>query len=226
MIYLAYTIFGFLPSIIWLRFYLKKDIHPESKKMILKIFFWGMFITIPALLFELGFQYFWGHIAILNIFIGIAFTEEFFKYLVVHIKVLRDPEFDEPVDAMIYMIIAGLGFAALENLLILFKLGPTYSIGDAFSVTLFRFISATFLHALCGATIGYFLALSFFKPANRKKLVAIGLGITTLLHGIYNFSIIEVGGWLSFFIPAIVLICLAIFVSFAFRKVKALKITN
>ena len=48
--------------------------------------------------------------------------EEVAKYLIIKIRILRDPEFDEPIDAMIYMIIAGLGFAALENILVLFVL--------------------------------------------------------------------------------------------------------
>jgi RsiW-degrading membrane proteinase PrsW (M82 family) len=36
----------------------------------------------------------------------------------VRLKALRDPEFDEPIDAMLYMIIVALGFATIENILV------------------------------------------------------------------------------------------------------------
>jgi len=32
MIYALFVIFGLLPSVVWLLFYLKKDVHPESKE--------------------------------------------------------------------------------------------------------------------------------------------------------------------------------------------------
>jgi RsiW-degrading membrane proteinase PrsW (M82 family) len=44
-------------------------------------------------------------------------NREIFKYLVVRFKVIKNPAFDEPTDIMLYMIIAALGFAAVENIL-------------------------------------------------------------------------------------------------------------
>ncbi len=55
MYYPIYVFFGLAPSIIWLLFFLRKDHHPESNSMVLRIFFWGMLATIPAALIELGF---------------------------------------------------------------------------------------------------------------------------------------------------------------------------
>ena len=40
-IIIIYVILGLLPSLTWLSYYLTKDLHPEPKKMILKIFLWG-----------------------------------------------------------------------------------------------------------------------------------------------------------------------------------------
>jgi len=156
--------------------------------------------------------------------IGIAFVEESFKYLVVRCKVLNNPEFDEPVDAMIYMIIAGLGFAALENILYLFPhLFPVINFSETFQITAIRFLGAVFLHALCSATIGYFLALSIFEAKNRFRLVLAGLLIAIFLHGLFNYSIIVFEGTLKVLIPIIILISLAFFVSLGFKKLNKMK---
>ena len=238
MSYSLYTFFGILPSVIWLMFYLKRDSHPEPKRMVLKIFFYGMLAAVPAVLLEIGIleefkslpAVFAQHpnfspflLSILNIFVAVALVEEFLKYLVVKGKVFNSSEFDEPLDIMLYMIISALGFAASENILILFSLGPTFLLEKTFSISVFRFFGATFLHALCSGLLGYFIALSFFETKNRIKLLIAGLGIATLLHGLYNFSIIEIEGNLAFFIPILILISLAIFTVLGLKKLKKLK---
>ena len=52
MNYFILIIFALAPSLIWLLFFLKKDAHPESKRMILKIFFYGILIALPAIFIE------------------------------------------------------------------------------------------------------------------------------------------------------------------------------
>ncbi len=234
-------IFALLPSIIWLLFYLRKDTHPESNRMVIKIFLYGMLATLPVFFIEQGFNKILLSLAlpkiwfsILSIFIGVALVEELFKYLVVRNKVLSDPEFDEPIDAMLYMIISALGFAAMENILIFF--GKTFEKPYyPFLFSFFRFISATFLHALCSGLVGYYLARSFFVIKKSFKLIITGLGMATIFHGLYNFSLISpellskalsniIGiESLRFLIPPIILLSLAIFVSLGLKRLKKLK---
>ena len=228
--YPLYILFGTLPSFIWLLFYLRKDSNPESNRMILKIFFCGMLMALPAILLEMGIIQLLGELKLpspllvfFNIFIGIALVEELAKYWVVRQKVLNDKEFDEPIDAVLYMIIAALGFAAAENILILSSLGPTFLFGNVLTVSVLRFWGATFLHALASGTIGYFLALSFFETKRRGRLLSYGVIAATLLHGLYNFSIMELQDSCSFLIPIIILIGLAIFLTFAFKRLKKMK---
>ncbi|MDP3990871.1 MAG: PrsW family glutamic-type intramembrane protease [Candidatus Nealsonbacteria bacterium] len=228
--YLILILFGLAPSIIWLLFFLRKDSHPESNSMVLKIFFFGMLAAIPAALLELGFYDIIKNLPLpsylihfLYVFVGIAFIEEIFKYLVVKKQVLRDPECDEPVDIMLYMIIAALGFAALENVLVFLPLNNGFQLLETAIVGMFRFVGATFLHALGSGLIGYYLALSFLQAKNRFKVVAKGIILATLLHGLYDFSIINIEGALKFVIPVIILTGLAIFISLGFKKVKKLK---
>lgn len=247
MIYVFFIVFGLAPSIIWLLFYLKKDAHPESKIMVLKIFLYGALIVILAAAVETGLsmglvfflekqiESFSFLSFLLYHFIIIAFVEEFFKYLVVREKVINNKEFDEPVDAMIYMIIAALGFAALENVLILFSAGQPYILKEALLVSSFRFLGATFLHALASGVVGYFLAMSFYQPAKRFFLIAKGLMIGAILHGIFNISIMEIEKGLvnenmflfisAFVFLVIFLTGLGFFVSSRFKKLKKLNST-
>jgi len=73
--------------------------------------------------------------------------------------------------------------------------------------------------------VGFFLALSFFETKKRFQLFATGLGLAFLLHGLYNFSIMEMEGNLKVLIPIIILIGLAIFVSLGFKRLKKMKST-
>ena len=194
--------------------------------MVLKIFFFGMLITGPAIFLEMAIFEVFGKlnfssftILILNIFFGAALIEESLKFLVVKWQVFNNPELNEPVDTMLYMIISALGFAAGENLLILFPLKSTF-LSQIVGVSLIRFLGATFLHALASAIVGFFIGLSFFRKKERVKLISFGLFLAILLHGLYNFSIMEMRGSLRVLIPFFLLLTSAIFVSFGFKRLK------
>ncbi len=232
--YLFLIILGLLPSFIWLLFFLEKDVHPEPKRIILKVFLWGMASTLPIILVAIFLIWFevWEDlknivtlsIVILTFYILFwATVEEVLKYLVVKISVLKNSELDEPTDIMLYMIIAGLGFAAFENILILFGAHPVLQLPEILFLAWLRFISATILHALCSGIIGYFWALSFYETKKRGLLIFAGIGIASLLHWFYNFSIMVIGGWLGFLFMIITLISLAVFVSLGFKRLKKLK---
>lgn len=226
---------GISISIIWLLELLRNDKLPEPRKMIIKIFFFGMLITIPAFFIELGisklfkwldFSSLWT-LFICGFFI-MALIEEAFKYLVVKISVLKSGEFDEPIDTMIYMATAALGFAALENILYLFPpIGQILPFDKLFIITaqigFFRFVGTTFLHALCSGLVGYFLALSICRTKKKMGIAFLGLLIASLLHSLYNFSIMNIEDPLSLAIPVIILTGLAIFVTSGFKKLKKMK---
>jgi RsiW-degrading membrane proteinase PrsW (M82 family) len=195
--------------------------------MVLRVFFLGMLVAIPAVFLEIGIFKTFGVLnlpplllVILNTFIGVALVEEFLKYLVVRNQVLSHKEYDEPIDAMLYMIISALGFAALENILILFQLGPGFLLSRTLEISIFRFLGATVLHALASGTIGYFLSLSFYKKGRRTIFVAMGLIIAAALHGFYNLFIMKGEGNLKVFVPLIILMGLAIFVAFGIKKLQ------
>jgi RsiW-degrading membrane proteinase PrsW (M82 family) len=231
---ILYIVFGILPSLTWLFYYLSKDLHPEPKKMILKVFLWGALITIPVFFVQIGFAHLLEKTnlnptisSLIYWFLVIAFSEEFFKYLVVKIKVINSPYLDEPLDIMLYMVVAALGFAALENILYLFTPTGQMSFNQLIDRTLLisfvRFIGATFLHTLCSAVIGYSLAISFCEVKKKYLPLGAGLIMATLLHGIYDFSIMTLSGYAKFAVPVIVIIALAFLVFSGFERLKRLK---
>jgi len=229
--YFLLFLFALAPSLVWLAFYLRKDAHPEPNGMIVRIFLLGMLSAIPAIFIETFLEGFlsalpFSQIGFLLVYfvLGIALVEEFLKYLVVRFGVFSNSALDEPLDFMLYMIIAALGFAAFENVILLFGLIQTYLASDVFLVNAIRFVQAVLLHALASGLLGYFLALSFLQKKHRGFLFILGLAFSTLLHGLFNFYIFTAGGLspLFLFLPLIPLFGIAVFISFEFRNLKKL----
>lgn|SRR3989338_416770 len=191
------VVVGFLPSLFWLVFYLKKDWHPEPKSMLTKTFFLGLALAPLAVGAQwLLSKFIVGADPLTDIstnsvfFFGAALVEEVVKYLAIRFIVLNNSAFDEPLDAMVYMITAALGFAAIENVLVLMQ-----SIPDGASATiqiwLYRSMGATFLHALSSAVVGYFIALSWFYHHHSKKLIPLGILAGTLVHFVFNSIVLN-----------------------------------
>ena len=230
MNYPLFIIFGLVPSLAWLAFYLRKDSHPEPNRMIVKVFIWGMLATIPVLGIELALKFFVELLPIsrdlafiLYIFFGIALVEEVFKFLVVRWHVYKSSALDEPVDLMLYMIIAALGFAGLENILVLFGLGDIAPVSHIATLAVFRFLGATFLHALASGLFGYFLAMGQASHKHHTSSLVLGLVLATLLHGFFNFTIMKSVGAEKILIPLVLFIITASFISFAITKLKLMK---
>lgn len=230
-------ILGALPSIVWLAYYLQSDDHPEPKSIILEVFILGMFSGAAAAGFQylLNYatsisEYFSAMIAIFPIIMiaGWAFIEEYVKYLAAKIRILHDAAFDEPTDAMIYLISAGLGFAAIENMLFV---APSLLRGvDRAVIDLFlRFLTATQLHALASGIIGFFFALAIIY--HSRILLFLGFVIGVGLHTIYNYFIMLPDAWNDrisdrylFLIIAAILFAGFVFVRIAFYGLRRKRI--
>ncbi len=185
------VVLGLIPSFVWLFYYLKQDTHPEPKSLLAKVFIMGiLFAPVVALLQWIFVEiasglYGAGYKPDTSFFLWAAAVEEVVKLMAVRVAVLKNAEFDEPTDAMIYMVTAALGFAAIENVLVLINVIPNGH-GYAMGVLALRFIGATFLHALAAAITGYFLAISWFFKRHAIKLVLVGLTIATGVHFLFN----------------------------------------
>ena len=241
MQYFFYILLGLLPSLIWLSFYLKKDKNPEPNSMIIKVFFFGMLIAPIAIIFEMALIWLLKPTtnpidilssmphnnflsAILAVTLIPALVEEYLKYAVVKFKVIKKSIFDEPTDAMIYCIVAALGFASVENLMILFKISfPDF--GQAIGIMGFRFLGATLLHTLASAMVGYWLARGLLETKKRTKFILTGLTLAIVFHSCYNYLVLttfEKTDYKLFFFSLIVilLVSASLIVSYCFRKLK------
>lgn len=222
---------GSLPSFIWLSIYLREDEHPEPKKLILKMFLLGVVFAPIAAGIEFLLVNIFQNILLpaiianfLTFFVFIGLTEEYCKYLSVKLGMLKNKAFDEPTDAMIYLIVSALGFAALENILAIFhfnNLSLAVNFGPAIEISVLRFLSATLLHVLASAIVGYYLARKYFFLEKRSILK--GLLIAASLHGIYNVLTIKSESFQKLGPTILVIILLglaAIWVNWLFYKLK------
>lgn len=190
---------GVLPAFLWLFFWLMEDrCEPEPKRYIFFCFIAGGLVVLPVYFIE---RFAMGYAEGALLLFLWALTEEIFKFLAAYIVALRAHVFDEPLDAVVYMVTAALGFSAVEN--ILFLMGPLQN-GDVVRAIVtgdLRFIGATLLHTLSSATIGLALAFAFFRSlAVRRIAVLGGVMLATALHTLFNFFILEAGGSATFWV--------------------------
>lgn len=194
----TYLVLTFVPPVLWLLFYLREDAHPEPKRFLLLTFLGGIGAALLAVVAEVFFlgdrggtlslrTQTIGHTLLAFFVIGLI--EEYAKYLPVKFLMLRRPDFDEPIDAMIYMMTAALGFAAMENALFLL---PVFrqSVFAGLEIATNRFLGANLLHALSSGIVGFFLARAWFHP-QRAHFIAVGILLAALLHTGFNYLILE-----------------------------------
>lgn len=212
-----------IPGVAWLIFYLREDMdHPEPKKLILYTFLGGALVTMLVLQFQRA-VYSWsvanGFAAYSFIsFLLLAGVEELFKFLAVFLVVSRRKEFDEPVDAMVYMVVAALGFATVENIGSIFQSNHSFLAGPGpLETAVLRFVGATLLHTLSSGVVGYYWGKALAKHGHYAWLVVKGLLIGTLLHAIFNYLIIRSE---PVALPLIFLLFVAMFVLSDFEKLK------
>jgi RsiW-degrading membrane proteinase PrsW (M82 family) len=115
-------------------------------------------------------------------FVLSGFVEELAKWVVLVAAVYHWDEFDEPLDGVVYGVAVALGFATLENLLFVARLG----LGVAWMRALF----AVPAHALFGATMGYYAGRAKFDRGGRLwRDRALCLFAPTFFHGTYDYAL-------------------------------------
>lgn len=227
--YILTFVLAAVPAIIWLLFFLREDTHPEPKRLIALAFMAGAIASIPVLGLQLLFQNFVTSALhnFLFLIIGLAFIEELFKFLAARFSIGSNPAFDEPIDAMIYMIAAALGFATIENLFIVgSELGSVTlaSVLTAVSTLGFRFIGATLLHSLASGLVGFTWAQGKIKK-RVGRYVTVGIIVATMLHAAFNLIIYQFQD-VSMLYPTLFLVCAALFVLKDFDVLKTEEATH
>ncbi len=222
---------GLLPALIWLWFWLHEDPHPEPQKKLISSFGLGM-AAVPI---ALALEYVWYEIAVsfgivapndiasLVLLFPFEIIEELAKFIFAWKTDLnKSIFFDEPVDAMIYLITVALGFSALENMLFLAK---TFHGGTAITLATagLRFFGATILHTITAAVMGASVAVSFFHKEHKWRNIIGGIALAIVLHTLFNTFIINSGTPVAFLQTFFAVWTLALFLPFIFERVKRLR---
>ena len=182
---------GVLPALAWLWFWLREDSkHPEPRRLIALAFFGGMCAVAIAIPLE---QLLGAFIQNQTLKFDVwSCIEESLKFLAALSLILWRKDYDEPVDAVIYMICVALGFSAVENTLFLWSPLSGNTVFQTIITGNLRFVGATLLHVLSSATVGVSLALAFYKPPTVKILYALsGVILAVLLHSTFNSLILN-----------------------------------
>lgn len=210
---------GLVPSFIWLSFFLQEDIHPEPRRMLFLVFLGGGAAAIVAVTLQYFLKRYFLDANSISIsafgpVAAFAALEEICKFIFTYALVRRSKEFDEPIDAMIYMVTAASAMAAVENVAIMMS-GQGLMAKEGTLV--FRFLGATLLHILSSAIVGYYWAKGII---GKKELVfvAFGLVIATLMHAVFNYFIVSFDSGIVYAIVFLVMV--AFFVFFDFEKLK------
>lgn len=212
-----------LPGLLWLMFFLHEDVHPEPKRLITYTFVVGIVMSVPIILLQVFGQSFivsFGASFSLVVLL-FAFIEELFKFFACYLAVGHNPELDEPIDFMIYMIAAGLGLATIENFFILSELissGGFEAIENATNIIILRFVGATFLHAIASGIVGFYWARA--RVQNNKSLFVAGIIFATVVHGIFNFLVLHFQNLDYLLYPSLFLLGASIILFQDFEKIK------
>jgi len=190
------------PLLIAYYVYQKDKYDKEPKSLIIKSFLFGCLGIIPAIFLELFAKGMFSNL-FLYVFIGIALVEEGVKYFFLKKYLFNKPDFNEPMDGIVYAVMISLGFATVENIAYVLN-----NEGQEMNVALIRMFTAIPLHAACGVILGYFVGLAKFSD-NKNILLYKGLFLATLVHALYNYFIFLGEG----FILSIIALAVAVYYS-------------
>jgi len=193
-----------IPASLWLAFFYLQDRHePEPMHFVAGVFLLGALVAAPLadfLIYQvappspLG-QYGLRPFAldrIVHEVLVIGLAQELCKYAAVRYTIYTSPEFDEPMDGVVYMMSVGTGFAVWINYHRLQGMGGSVYLSTGAAQT----VVTTLAHASFAGWLGYVLGRAKFTrrgPVSRGVLLFLGLLGAAALNG--QFALVE--QWVS-----------------------------
>jgi RsiW-degrading membrane proteinase PrsW (M82 family) len=124
---------------------------------------------------------------LIDAFVLSALFEELAKWTLLVTAVYHWRQLDEPLDGLIYGVALSLGFATVENLLYLGRLG--------LAVAWPRALFAVPAHALFGGAMGYYAGRAKFGARTPIPDLVRSLVVPIVFHGGYDFALLHGLGW-------------------------------
>ena len=154
---------------------------------------------------------------VLFFYLVVGPVEETVKLLAVWLYPYRDGRFDSVVDGAVYGAVAGLGFAAIENVLyitqnlqtpasVLLQAGVVGGLAETIQaggeIAAVRGLAGPG-HVVYSAFAGYYLGLAKFNRENAGPIVVKGLLIAAFIHATYNTLVGLVPGIVGLLVPGV-----------------------
>lgn len=155
----------------------------------------------------------------------IAAIEELSKFIIMNIFCIKNKNFTNPYDGIMYATCISLGFAFVENIMYIMNYGM--------SVALSRALFSIPAHACFGIIMGYYLGLA--QMCKKKdmtndvlKLSYLGVFIPFIIHGLYDYLLNFTGKYIYiiFIIYVLLLYSLSIYLMIRLSKVDMKKINR
>ncbi len=205
-----------LPSVFIVIFFVVSDKFREPNWEIIKIFIFGLLITIPAFFANFFLISFFSQNTLasqhlISSFLTAAPVEEGLKFLVLFLVVYKMKNFNEPLDGMVYGLCVSLGFATLENVYYVYL--SEFKEITPMTLAIVRSFTAVPAHGVFGAMMGYFFMK--YSYINKKDNLFFCFFIPFLLHGFYNLF-----AGVNFFYAAILIIVAWIIALRLFSRLK------
>ncbi len=172
---------------------------PEGRIPVSWSLFLGALLFLPALLSQRFLLEITGDAAglvstALVAFIVSAGIEESLKTIGVWVYPYQRSFFNEPMDGIVYAGMIGMGFALAENLY--------QVITGAWRVLPFRALTTVPAHAIISVILGYFIGRARFSEGQSRSWWLRGWLAAVLLHGLYNFILLQKAyDWLLLLTP-------------------------
>ena len=96
---------------------------------------------------------------------------------------LKIPEFDEPIDGIIYASFVALGYAAVENVMYLEYLTPVEAAARGFA--------GPVVHMLFASIWGYRVGCAHLRGEPLIPAMVGSLLLASSLHGLYDFFVLQ-----------------------------------
>lgn len=181
--------------ILWIYLKDKYDKEPVitlSKFFILGILVSALAIYVEELLIKLNTFSKIGYMIYIS-FIVAGLTEEGLKALILIPNLLREKNFNEKLDGIIYSVFLSLGFATVENIIYILFEDPT----SVFQVSIIRAIISIPAHMMFAIIMGYYISKYKFNMSKSKPKIylIISIIVPILLHGIFDFILMIPYRW-------------------------------
>ncbi len=178
-----------IPALLWGYIFLKKQ--PERRYDVIRLFVAGGISVAPLLIYKYFWQFFpwinaflytnafadnvigFGNIVevpaqVLLTFMLVGVIEEVAKFAAV--KMVHRKEMNSVTDSIEFFIIAGLGFAFVENIIYFSNIMQVRGVESVLLPFVFRSLFSTFAHLMFSGILGYFYGMAqFATPLMHEK---------------------------------------------------------